>query len=80
MFEVNDIVTLEGWTFSPEALENNNNTFKVIEVTKGTLFEENGFTFIAEGIVDGCRQMFSTITIDSSEISVVKIGSANNPH
>jgi len=80
MFEVNDIVTLEGWTFSPEALENNNNTFKVIEVTKGTLFEEDGFTFIAEGIVDGCRQIFSTITIDSSEISAVKIGLANKPH
>lgn len=80
MFEVNDIVTLEGWTFSPEVLENNNSTFKVVEVTKGTLFEEDGFTFIAEGLADGCRQMFSTITIESNEISVVKIGSANNPH
>lgn len=75
MFEVNDIVLLDGCTLCEYSLERNSNKFKVVAVTPGTFFEPDGFTFHVKGVVDGTRQMFSTITLESGAVKATKVDS-----
>lgn len=77
MFEVNDIVVLHGWTFCQEVLKDNNNKFKVVNVTPGTFAGPEGFQFHVEGVVDGTYQIFSTITLEDGDVTVVKVDAAD---
>ncbi len=77
MFEIGDIVTLEGITFNVNVLKNNGNKFKVIDVKLGTFSGAKGTTFIVEGVVDGIVQIFSKVTLAKGSVKVIKVGSEN---
>lgn len=75
MFEVDDIVLLEGITFHEDVLKKNGNKFKVVDVKLGTFSGAAGAMFVVEGVVDGTLQIFSTGTIASGGVKVIKVDS-----
>lgn len=73
MFEVNDVVLMDGFVFDKDALAENQNKFKIISVTKGTFTDPEAFQFGAEGSVNGVFQTFSTITLENRAAIVTKV-------